>query len=96
MNKDTYVLKLLLVGQASKSVESINNIKAIFENEFKGQYSLETIDLIDNPELAEGDKVLATPTSMKFFPGSVRETIGDLSDKDKITAVRLKINKILQ
>ncbi len=96
MYQNSCVLKLYLVGQASKSLESINNIKAIFKNKFKGQYSLETIELIDNPELEEGDKVLATPTSIKHFTGSFRKTIKDLSNKEKITAVRLKIKRILQ
>ena len=96
MYQNSYVLKLYLVGQASKSVESIHNIKAIFENKFKGQYSLETIELIHNPELDEGDKVLATPTSIRHFTGPVRKSIKDLNDQEKITAVRLKVKKVLQ
>ena len=47
-------------------------------------------------ELDEGDKVLATPTSINHFTGPVREIIKDLNDKEKITAVRLKVKKILQ
>jgi len=96
MSKNGCVLELYLVGQASKSVESINNIKTVFENNFKGQYSLDTIELIENPKINKCDKVLATPTSIRYISGPVSKTIGNLNKNEKVTSVRLKINKILQ
>ena len=56
----------------------------ILENEFKGVYALKVIDVLKQPQLAEEDKILATPTLAKILPPPVRRIIGDLSDREKV------------
>jgi len=79
-----YELKLYVVGQTLASVDVINKLRALLEDEFKDQYSLEIIDIIKNPQLAENDKILATPTLVKVLPPPIRRIVGDLSDRKKV------------
>jgi hypothetical protein len=39
---------------------------------------------LKNPQLAEEDKILATPTLAKILPPPVRRIIGDLSDRERV------------
>ncbi|MDJ0524050.1 MAG: circadian clock protein KaiB, partial [Microcystis sp. M53600_WE12] len=59
-------------------------LKNILEEEFQGVYALKVIDVLKNPQLAEEDKILATPTLAKVLPPPVRKIIGDLSDREKV------------
>ena len=59
-------------------------MKNILEKEFHGVYALKVIDVLKNPQLAEEDKILATPTLSKVLPPPVRKIIGDLSDREKV------------
>ncbi|MCW3988381.1 MAG: circadian clock protein KaiB [Candidatus Bathyarchaeota archaeon] len=78
------VLKLYVTGQTSNSQRALRNLEDILNNELKGLYSLRVIDVLENPQLAEDDKILATPTLAKILPPPVRKIIGDLSDKEKV------------
>ena len=80
----TYVLKLYVAGNTPNSVRALKTLKNILEKEFKGVYSLKVIDVLQNPQLAEEDKILATPTLSKVLPPPVRKIIGDLSDREKV------------
>ena len=82
--KKTYVLKLYIAGNTPNSVRALKTLKTILENEFKGVYALKVIDVLKNPQLAEEDKILATPTLAKILPPPVRKIIGDLSDREKV------------
>ena len=79
-----YVLKLYVLGETANSKKAIRNIKEIFKDELKEAYSLEVIDILKNPQLAEEDKILAVPTLIKVLPAPVRRIIGDLSEKEKV------------
>lgn len=79
-----YVLKLYVNGSSPRATTAIENLKRICENELRGEYDLEIIDVLDRPEAAESDRVLATPTLIKQLPPPLRRVIGDLSDKDKV------------
>jgi len=79
-----YVLKLYVTGQTPNSLRAIANLKKILSEEFKGVYDLRVIDVVKNPQLAEQDKILATPMLSRVLPLPVRRLIGDLSDKDKV------------
>jgi len=63
---------------------SFKTLREILENEFKGVYALKVIDVLKQPQLAEEDKILATPTLAKILPPPVRKIIGDLSDREKV------------
>jgi circadian clock protein KaiB len=80
----TYVLKLYVAGNTPNSVRALRTLKNILEEEFKGVYALKVIDVLKNPQLAEEDKILATPTLSKVLPPPVRKIIGDLSDREKV------------
>ena len=82
--KKKYILKLYVTGQTTNSVRAIQNLKRILSGELKGVYELKIIDVLKNPQLAEDEKILATPTLSRVLPPPVKRIIGDLSDKEKV------------
>ena len=79
-----FLLKLYVTGQTPKSERAIANIQRICEEELKEQYELVVIDILERPQLAEDEKILATPTLTKELPPPLRRVIGDMSDTDKV------------
>ena len=79
-----FVLKLYITGQTPKSERAISNIRNICENELNEQYELIVIDVLEQPQLAEDEKVLATPTLIKELPPPLSRIIGDLSNTEKV------------
>ena len=79
-----YLLKLFVTGQTPRSQLAIENLRRICEEEFQNQYDLIVIDILKRPQLAEDEKILATPTVIKELPPPIRRIIGDLSDKEKV------------
>ena len=73
-----------MTGASSRTNTAIANLKRICEQELEGQYDLEIIDVLEYPDLAEDEKILATPTLIKSLPLPLRRVIGDLSDKEKV------------
>ncbi|MEO1131459.1 MAG: circadian clock protein KaiB [Cyanobacteria bacterium J06639_1] len=82
--RKAYVLKLYVAGNTANSARAIRTLKEILESDFQGVYSLKVIDVLKNPQLAEEDKILATPTLAKILPPPVRKIIGDLSDRERV------------
>lgn len=80
----TYVLKLFVTGKSPRAEVAIANIRRICEEELKGQYSLDIIDVLEHPEEAENERILATPTLIKQLPPPLRRLIGDLTNKEKV------------
>ncbi len=83
-SKKTYILKLYVAGNTASSMRALKTLNTILEQEFQGVYALKVIDVLKNPQLAEEDKILATPTLAKILPPPVRKIIGDLSDREKV------------
>ena len=81
---DTYVLKLYITGLTPKSASAINNLKKICEENLKGRYNLEIIDLYLNPSLAKGEQIIAAPTLIKKLPLPLRRIIGNMSDTESV------------
>jgi len=79
-----YVLKLYVTGQTANSTKAIQNLKDILKNGLRDLYKLKVIDVVKNPQLAEEDKILATPALVRVLPPPVRKIIGDLSDREKV------------
>lgn len=79
-----YELRLYIAGNTAKSVTALRNLKLYCEEHLKDIYDIEVIDLLKNPQLAEGDQILAVPTLVKKVPEPVRRIIGDLSNKEKV------------
>ena len=82
--RKTYILKLYVAGNTPNSMRALKTLRNILEMEFRGVYALKVIDVLKNPQLAEEDKILATPTLAKILPPPVRRIIGDLSDRDRV------------
>jgi circadian clock protein KaiB len=79
-----YILKLYVTGSSPRAETAIANLRRICEDELHGEYALDIIDVLERPEAAESDRILATPTLIKQLPPPLRRVIGDLSDKDKV------------
>lgn len=79
-----YVLKLYVAGQSPKSVNAIANINKICEENLHGCYELKVIDLYQQPQLAQGDQIIAVPTLIRDPPPPLRRIIGDLSDTGRV------------
>jgi circadian clock protein KaiB len=79
-----YFLKLFVTGQTLRSEHAIENLRRLCEEEFQNEYELIVIDVLQRPQLAEDDKILATPTVIKELPPPIRRIIGALSDKEKV------------
>src|ERR1700761_6598154 len=77
-------LRLYIAGNTPKSATALRNLKKYCEEHLKGLYDIEVIDLLKNPQLAEGDQILAIPTLVKKVPEPVRKIIGDLSNEEKV------------
>ncbi len=77
-------LRLYVAGQTSRSVTAFANLKKICEEHLKGEYQIEVIDLIKNPQLARGDQIIAIPTLVRKLPQPVRKIIGDLSNTERV------------
>ena len=79
-----YILKLYVTGKTSKAEVAIANLQRICNEDLRGEYELQIIDVLEQPQAAEDDKILATPTLLKQLPPPLRRVIGDLSDKQKV------------
>lgn len=79
-----FVLKLYITGTSPRAELAIANLKRICEEDLGGAYQLEIIDVLEHPEAAESDRIVATPTLVKQLPPPLRRVIGDLSDRDKV------------
>lgn len=77
-------LRLYIAGNTAKSATALNNLKKYCEEHLKGQYKIEVIDLLVNPQLAVGDQILAIPTLVRKVPVPIRKIIGDLSNEEKV------------
>jgi circadian clock protein KaiB len=82
--KHKILLRLYITGLTPKSERAIANMHRICEEELGGLYELLVIDVLEHPQLAEDEKILATPTLIKELPPPLRRVIGDLSDTERV------------
>ncbi len=81
---ETWDLRLYIAGRTARAVTAIQNLKRLCEEHLAGQYRIEIIDLLENPQLARGDQILAVPTLVRKLPVPVRKIIGDLSNVERV------------
>jgi circadian clock protein KaiB len=79
-----YNLRLYIAGQTANSLSAIANLKSICEEHLAGRYTIEVIDLRENPALASGDQILAVPTLVRRLPPPLKRIIGNLSDTERV------------
>lgn len=82
--KKKWILRLYIAGMQRTAQRALNNLEEICEKHLADQYSIEVIDLLEHPGLAEGDQILAVPTLVRRLPEPMRKIIGDLSDTEKV------------
>jgi circadian clock protein KaiB len=81
---EKYSLRLFVTGSTPKSIRAITNIKQLCETHLKGRYSLEIVDIYQQPNLARGEQIIAAPTLIKKLPLPLRKFIGDMANSDRI------------
>lgn len=77
-------LRLYVAGQTPKCLTAFSNLKRICEEHLEGKYRIEVVDLLQNPQLAEGDQILAIPTLVRRLPSPLRKVIGDLTNEERV------------
>lgn len=83
-SENAYMLRLFVAGASPNSVRAINNLKEICDLYLAGKYSLEIIDVYQQPAIAKIEQIIALPLLIKQFPEPRRRLIGDLSDRNKV------------
>jgi circadian clock protein KaiB len=78
-----YDLRLYIAGQTTRSLAALANLKRICDEHLEGRYRIEVIDLLERPQLARGDQILALPTLVRKLPEPIRKLVGDLSDTER-------------
>ena len=82
--EEHYVLQLYITGTRPQSVHAITNVKQICEEYLQGRYELEVIDLYQQPQLAQGEQIIAVPTLIKKLPLPLRRIVGDMSKAERV------------
>ncbi len=77
-------LRLYVAGQSPKSLKAFANLMRLCEEHLQSRYDIEIVDLVENPQLAAGDEIIAIPTLVRRLPAPMRKIIGDLSDTDRV------------
>lgn len=80
---DFFDLRLYVAGQTARSLAALANLKTICEEHLEGRYRIQVIDLLERPQLARGDQILALPTLVRRLPEPIRRLVGDLSDRER-------------
>jgi circadian clock protein KaiB len=82
--KKKWWLRLYVAGQSARSLAAFQNLRTICDQHLKGEYEIEVIDLLKDPQLAKGDQIVAIPTLVRNLPAPVKKIIGDLSQADRV------------
>lgn len=77
-------LRLYVAGQTPNCLKAFENLKKICEQELKNRYSIKVIDLLENPQLAKGDQIIAIPTLVRRLPVPVKKIVGSLQDSERV------------
>lgn len=81
---ERWELRLYVAGRTPKSVTAFVNLKRICEEHLQGRYHVDVIDLLEHPQLAKGDQILAVPTLVRQLPAPLKKIIGDLSNEERV------------
>ena len=83
-DNERWDLRLYVAGQTPKAIRAIDNLRRICVEHLEGRYSIEVIDLLEQPQLGEGDQILALPTLVRRLPEPIKKIIGDLSNEERV------------
>jgi circadian clock protein KaiB len=80
---EVWALRLYVAGQTPKSIMAFANLKKLCEEHLQGKYTIEVIDLVQQPQLAAGDQIVAIPTLVRKLPEPLRKIVGDLRNTER-------------
>lgn len=78
------MLRLFVTGMTPRSIQAVENVRRICEEHLEGRYDLQVIDIYQQPTLAKGEQIIATPTLIRKLPLPLRRVIGDLSNTERV------------
>ena len=81
---EKWILRLYVAGHTQKSATAFANLKRICETHMKGQYEIEIVDLVANPERAKMDQIVAVPALVRRLPPPMKKIIGSLADDERV------------
>ncbi len=81
-----YVLRLYVTGMTPRSTRAIRSVRSICEEFLAGRFTLEIIDVYQQPALIRDEQIFATPTLVKKGPEPERRMIGDMSNRARVMA----------
>lgn len=84
MTDEMFDLRLYVAGQTPKAIRAFANLRKICDEHLAGRYSIEVIDLLEDPRLGRGDQILALPTLVRRLPAPIKKIIGDLSNTERV------------
>lgn len=76
--------KLYVAGHSPKSKRARENLERILRSYFDDDVTLEEIDLLEHPQLANEAEIIAVPTLVREFPVPRMQIVGDLADSQKV------------
>lgn len=83
-SREAYVLRLYVTGMTARSTRAINAVRSVCDEHLAGRYTLEIIDVYQQPARIREDQVVAIPTLVKSGPSPLRRIIGDMSNRDRL------------
>jgi circadian clock protein KaiB len=83
-DEEYFDLRLYVAGQTPKAIRAFENLRKICEEHLAGRYAIEVIDLLEDPQLGQGDQILAIPTLVRRLPEPIKKIIGDLSNTERV------------
>jgi circadian clock protein KaiB len=92
VEEERWDLRLYVAGRSPKSLQAIVNLQRLCEEHLPGRYTIEMVDLLEEPQQAEGDQIVAIPTLVRKLPEPIRKIIGDLSNTER-TLVGLDLKR---
>jgi circadian clock protein KaiB len=85
--EEIWNFRLYIAAQTPKSIAAFANLKKICEEHLAGKYCIEVIDLLQNPQLAKGDQIIAIPTLVRKLPEPIKKISGDLANIEFVLVV---------
>ena len=82
--EERFLLRLYVAGQTPMALTAFANLRKICETHLAGRYEIEVIDLLERPQLARGDEIVAVPALVRKLPEPIKKLIGDLSDTERV------------
>ena len=79
-----YALRLFVAGATAQSTRAILHARRLCDEHLRGRFTLEVVDIYQQPLMARDDPVIAVPTLLRMRPPPVRRLVGDLSDTERV------------